>query len=613
MMIDDAGLTTKKKMVDDAGLLKGSDNSTWVDKAKMYASQLGETYKQQGKGLLNSASLGAFGRQTPEEQATDAKQPFTSSPYRIGQSVGHLVPLALAMFTGGATEAEVVAKYGLDAFKGAIEPLVTGAGYSGMKSMSEGNSAPQVAKDAATGAALFGGLGGAGKIGESIGNVFVKSLPEQAANQYLDTPGKLADYLKRTGQPSAGATFLKDTKFGAGESQTEAYDQIKRELANNDVTINNALEKRAVEARTPNIPDVPQNYQVNPLTKERDLPALEYNPTQQQVIPPMSYKGSGVIAPPAIESVNVPERNIPFNGTRPTPGAVEMTYPSEPVVRDQFGVPVRQLPRDATKSVPVDIHNPTEPTYPKTQYDAFTRETPVGSQPGELPTPPQKTGIANFARSVQQPEGFPITGIKHGPVVDLNQGRKEIYDLADKLERNGSTAKANAVRKFANEFQPGTDFLNLEEATNSKRFLDNQIGDANHLKSESDLTAIVDAQNIMADSIRSQVANQAPEVAALMDRQHNLLNWEKSLLPQVSGRAPISKNGEVTKSIIRAVLGNRATLGLARGLQSPITSGLANAASPIVSSAVKIGAEGARKGLSEYLDKDKKRRTKWNQ
>lgn len=514
---------------------------TWLDKARQYAGQMGDVFKQQGKGALKSFGINTL---TTEEKLADSlsgsamatpEQKSGTLSRKVGGYAGDAVMLVASELLAGAPAETLVAKYGLGPVKAAMtQGALTGATYEGIRGAVQNRPAGETVDAMGKTGLAMGALGAANYPIQKAGQWLTQDVPEGLANQYVNAPPRIAQDLYESNKPSLGKQLLRRTDIGMGQSKDQVYRNMGGELADNEMLVQSALDKRVAQA-----------------TPTGNLP------TSTEIMP---------------------ERNIPFNGTRES-GNIDITYPNQTTAKDVFGVPVRQIPQDVTKSVPVDIRVPTEPTSPQIALGGFTKETPVGTQ-GTY-----KTGLLG--------EPVKVSNIEK-PNVDLDITRKKLTDIADQQANAGFPDIANAYREVANEIGAGRNIVDMKEGNAIRREADAFVNTA-HLSDPNKLSSKVDAWRIASNDLRDQIATQAPEVGGLLDRSHFLMNTRTALLPQNAGTAPIKGGGDFWKSTIRGLVGNRVGLGGARVLESVGDSGVGGLYKPAT-----------QMGLAEFMKRKNK-------
>lgn len=385
-------------------------------------------------------------------------------------------------------------------------------------------------------------------------------MSESMANRGTPTPKAIRESRLEKGQPTVGEDRLSLPKDQVGDLATNnpktTFNTAKVAIENLNQKIKGKINELFAKGITPNQPDV----------KAGGTPQLEYKPSEVQTVPVRSFGSDRTIATPNIEKTYIPERTIPFNGTRPTPGQVEVTYPGEVYQKDQFGIPVRQ-PQDITKSIPVDIHNPTEPAglYPQTKLGGYTAETPVGSLTPTVETPPLKTAAAETSRSLKEPQRYPFTGIKQGP----NLPKQEIADSIDSFAQTLDAPDAEALMKYKEGWLKGKpDNLDFKTLNQERIKLGEDIGKGFD-KLSPELSNKATAQRMMWMKIRDYMGQQSPELDEMLELQHKLIDIKNSVKPEAA--LGYSKHGmlDYIKSPIESTQRN---IGLADTLQNTLPS-----------------------------------------
>lgn len=557
-----------QEQFDPAAYLKAKRESSsppepsWLDKAKAAGGQILEATKQQGKGALGSFGVDV---RTPEESNADAMGSSIMVPpeqkagvlsRKIGGYAGDAAMYIAADLAAGVAMPTLVAKYGLGAVKAAItQGGLAGAGYEAIKGAFNNTPPMQTVENMgrtglATGA-LSVPLHYAGKVGEWL----TQDAPEGLANQYLNTPKKIAEDLYESNKPSLGKQLLGRTDLGIGTGKDAAYRDFGGELADNEMLIQSGLSKRVEQAMTPNQP----NVQIN------GTPQLTYNPATVENRGLAARSSDPTIAPPTTVSEYVPEKNVTFTGQRT--GRFSKV--------DPLGTYVEKM-------------GPATPTSPQTTYGGFEKTTQVGSLDPVTEPVAGRSGLADAVRSLKTPERFPFTGIKQGPLVDLDATRQKLMDIGNQKIKAGLPDAARGYFDVANDL-PKKSAVDLDEGNFIRRGYDSEVN-SGHLSDPNKLSTKIDAQRIVANDIREQVATAAPEIAGLLDRNHFLMNVQTSLKPQNAGTAPVTGGGDFWKSTARGLLGNRVGLGAARGLATVGDSGVGGFVKPA-----------ARLGLAENM------------
>jgi len=173
----------------------------------------------------------------------------------------------------------------------------------------------------------------------------------------------------------------------------------------------------------------------------------------------------------------------------------------------------------------------------------------------------------------------------------------KVNSLASAYEETGNASKARAVLSWGEKFkQANPKTANLIEGNNVRVGLDNEVGKAYLSNSEAKLSPIIDAQMGVANEIRQNISEQAPEVASSLTRQHRLLNIVSSLSPQTAETGKMGALGYL-RTPITAFAGSKYNYGMAQGLRNTLGTP-SKYVSPFAKKAGQIG-------LSKSIDKYK--------
>lgn len=535
----------------DMATAKPVESPSFSDKVKTFGLQLGEVFKQQGKGALRS-----FGVDTriPEETFADQisgsvmatpQQKAGALSRKIGGYTGDLITLIFSEATAGAPASALVAKYGFGPVRAAFtQGALTGITYEGIRGAFQNREPMETVSEMGKSGLAFGGLNVASYPILKAGQYLTQNAPEMIANQYLNPRPTVAQNLRLEGKPSLGKQFLEKTDYGIGQSQDTVYNKIARELEENNMLVQNALEKRAQQARTPNVPEV----------KIEGTPQLEYKPTEIKQINPENISGqfpyTGTLS--SGESAGLKGERIILEPKIQTPGTDYQTFIS------------------GKGSGP------------------FTRFEGVGT----MPTNP-KSNFEEMAASLNPLPSRMAAPIKKGPIIDLDEIRSTLQGVIKEQTNIGRTDTAKAVSDLTSEFAPGEKIIDLRRANQLRQELDAEVNNA-YLKTPNNIPPATEARADLANALRASISKQAPEVSAILNRNHFLLNTKSALLPQVSGTAPIKGyDSGILRSMARGIIGNRVGLGVARGLENIGK----NKALP------QAYKQGTRLGLAEYLER----------
>jgi len=222
---------------------------------KAVGSQMLDTNQKLGRGIVRGATMGLLEKKTPEEQAMEGsifneqgkEKTFADkylAPEKIGEMAGSVVPLVISEMVSGTPDSLLVSRFGLGAVKAAMAKAgLTMATYEAAKGGVENKPPLETASNMASGAMGGGVLGaigyGAGKVGEAL----TKDLPKAIATDYLNTPSSISENLRRDGKTSLSEQFLERTKYGAGQSKNQVYDDISKELEQNRFVIRSKLQQ----------------------------------------------------------------------------------------------------------------------------------------------------------------------------------------------------------------------------------------------------------------------------------------------------------------------------------------------------------------------------------
>ena len=243
-------------------------------------SKIAKGVQDFGAGAMEGASFGAatindkgniVGTQEPEDipgsimRADGTAKPSVSqrmSGFKgAGRAIGSIVPMVASELMAGVPAAALALKYGMGPVRTAMNATgLTMATYGGLRGAAQNKPMMETAGNMATGYMTGMPLGAAGYgIGKGVDWLTTRGA-EGLANQYLNTPPKIADSLMDKGKPSLGRQFLDKTKYGGMTPKADVYDDILLRREQNRMSIGNELQKAddvAAEAAA-KLPEQPQ-------------------------------------------------------------------------------------------------------------------------------------------------------------------------------------------------------------------------------------------------------------------------------------------------------------------------------------------------------------------
>lgn len=585
--------------------LEEAAQPSWLDKAKQYGSQMGEVFKQQGKGALGSFGVDV---RTPDEKQADSlsdsvmatpQQKAGSLSRKIGGYAGDMGNLIVSEFTAGVPAETLIAKYGagpvMSLFtKGAL----TGATYAGIKGAEQNTPPKETVKSMGETGLGFGALNVAGYPISKAWEGLTKNVPEALANEYVNPSQKLAEKARLQSQPSYGRQFLDKTDYGIGQGKNEVFGDMQKEIGDNNMLIQNALDKRIEQTYLPK-----ESTTITETVPEKGVPFLGTRERSEVTKTFTRQPKPGVTV-----TENIPERPLPYTGEGKTKGTLGETIrpevptynvkPNEQVSPLNLGgferekyIPSQPKGLASDLSVP-DAEPPITKTFITNKYVPTTPDVPPPTLGGFERT--KKIGTGGTYERGLLGEPTRVSPLDTN-VIDLNDVRSQLPKIISEQTDIGRADAAKAIADLSQEFAPGERVVDLKRADQLLTELDAEVNKA-YLSDANSIPPGTEARQALANYLRDRISQMAPEVADLNSRQHFLLNTRNSLLsdPGVSGRSMFGKSGfESISNLMRYPLTSRASLGLARGLE------FAGEEVPL-NQAYKTGS---RLGLSEYLKK----------
>lgn len=227
--------------------------------------------KEELRGVVNKVSFGTLAKQTPEQEMLDQSiftpdpnaegglRPKTfweeHPPYKLGQYVGEIIPFIASELALGKKAGELALKYGLGPVKAAMaREGMSMAAVEGTKGAVEGRDPIETTRDMAIASGGGGALGAVGYGASKGADWMLKDAPEGIMNQYMRTPAKMADDLKRSRKDSLGRQVLDKTDVGFGDTKSKIYDDFAGELEQNNMLLESKLEKYSPTTQVPMAP-----------------------------------------------------------------------------------------------------------------------------------------------------------------------------------------------------------------------------------------------------------------------------------------------------------------------------------------------------------------------
>lgn len=478
---------------------------------------LGSSAKEFGRGFARGTTQmpEVAGRATLEGSAIE---PQTDKYARnIGEFAGATIPLMASEFIAAGGMPFLVAKYGLSAIQKAIASGgLTMAIFEAFKGAQQDkhplDTVSSMAYGTAGGAALGAGGYGLGKTREFLN----KDMATGLANVYARPPKRIAE--KQLDEPvrDVGELILNEPKLTGFKGHRKNYDAAQRELDLQELAVEARLRDMKERATTPNVPEV------NVPEGQRFLP---YKPGETQIVEPRQVPTGKVDIP----------LGYGLKGERVVPGKVYTRQPG-----------------GAT-------------------YDTFTPGgVPADYAGTTVPPTPIPSNLEKMTGGLREVSNQPYP--KQGPVVDMQEVVAPLEQRINELKRarNSDPNRIKALEDARDNFLgSGERYVDLETANFVRRQKDDIVGKA-HESLEAKIAPAIEADEILANSLRGKIAEQDPHLASLLGRQHNLLNIKRSLHPQAAGRGIGDSFGSLNK-IARSAMENPASLGLATLLREHLT------------------------------------------
>ena len=203
------------------------------------------------------------------------------------------------------------------------------------------------------------------------------------------------------------------------------------------------------------------------------------------------------------------------------------------------------------------------------------------------------TGTGTYGKGTLG-EPVQISPIQQGKGIDLDVVKSKLTPIIKEQTDIGKGGTADSVDDLLRTFAPGEKVVSNKRAFQLLTELDAEVNNA-YLKTANNIPPGTEARAALANSLREQLKQQVPEASQLLSRNHFLQKIQTSLLPQVSGVGGGTSAFTTKPGILQTLIGNRVTLGAARGLQSTPFKETAKG----VSSISRIGS---KIGLSEFLE-----------
>lgn len=453
---------------------------------------------------------------------------FTPNAKNYGRAVGGIIPMVASELLAGAPAEALALKYGMGPVQQAMNAAgMTMASYEGLRGAAQAKPPLETAGNMAAGYISGVPLGAASYGAGKAIDFMTKDVPEGIANEYLNTPAKIADSLKQKGKPSLGSKLLNETNYGGGMSKDAVYGDINGQLEDNRMLIRNKLQQADEVAQSGS-----QFSGREPIYKFSNRQGIE--------------QGTPV--------VNTYERGA-------------------------LGEPVR------TKSETETLG------FRYKRGGAYAGNPPIEQPPGTYE--PGALG-----------EPTRISGLPTGPGggINLDEVRAAAGPLAAEQGNIGKSAASNSIDALIGNVASGKRVVSNEEAFDLLTQLDAEVNKAYSAVDPNTVPPDTEARAAMANKLRDLLRKNVPGLDPLLSQNHTLQLAETSLLPQVSGRPPISRGGGWLKPAITGAIGSRAGLGVARGLGSLGTEG--TVPNTILESGIKPVADVSSKiGLADYIDR----------
>lgn len=584
--------------------LNGASQS-FADKAKNAVQDF-------GAGAMEGAS---FGTATIDKQGNMAKAPaedigvpgsimtsfgnakkdfldrnFSLNAKNIGKSVGGFLPLVFSEMLAGAPADALVAKFGMGPLQAAMNRMgMTMASYEGMRGAVKNTPPAETVGNMATGYAAGMPLGAAGYGAGKAVDYLTKDVPESMANQYLKTPAKIADSRMDKGQPSLGREYLDRTTTDSSVSKKQAYTNHLAERENNRMLIVNELRKADELARTPST--------AGPAIE--GTPQLEYKPTQTQNVAPntQSYPWPNMETSVAKkEQIAGGKAVVPRGMKTPDPELLSVPAPRGLETPDPYAKEAQATGQGQ--------HFGATTTGPDQSPASKGSKTTVAEREAQYSKSAAQKARDVFDSVRKENPGHPFTGIKKGGI-DLAEIRNEALPVVKEQADIGRSSAANAVDNIMQNVAPGERHITNERGYELLTRLDAEVNKAYRSLDANSITPEIEAMAKMANALRQTLRQNVPKVGALLSQNHNLMDFESSLLPQISGRPPVNEYGGWVKGAIARTLGSRAGIGVARRLEAVAEPGTLS--NKIVELGAKPAAKyGSMSGLSGLIDRMKK-------
>ena len=453
-----------------------------------------------GRDVLSGFTLGAYGKQTPQEELMAGS--FMAPPRiprKIGQTIGAIAPIVASEMTGGAALAGLAGARGAGLFGRAVASGAgTGLTYGAAESAVSGATPIEGAKKSAEQGVLFAGFGAAGQGMGYLRKVFGEKLSDFLANHFVNTQQKLAEKLLEQGKPNLGNQFLK-TELAGFKNREEVYNGAGKELRIVENRIKGRLELNLENLKKPQVTATP------PIS---GTPLLEHKPA---TITPQAEAG----VPP------------------PWPGMVDKSG-ARPA--GQGGIAPRRG----------NIEEPDLTVLPTKEFETAQTGYTGGFGGGKF-APQTPAEIASESAKHREATRFAADkyGLKDLPSHKLSITRGEaidINDIASAVDPVISGMKTGTrrrdVRKIANlkkEFiEDNPRQMSLWEAMGLKRKLDDRVSRAYLAPQDAAVSTQIQIEEALANKLRQRIYEIDPKIGEYAAQESLMIRIRTGLSKEVA-------------------------------------------------------------------------------